>query len=156
MRTSILPGVTTTAATDRSDLRRASFLAQDGLVLSCALWALDELGILTPSLEREQTLAQLYPGLPPAGFGSLRVVLRTLALQGWLADGLAQNGQDLRIRRSRKNMGGNDDRGNLLAVDLDRSGLGSGAGASHLKPELLPRRRHLPGLAGSIGGGLLP
>src|SRR5437762_67089 len=105
MRTSILPGVTTTAATDRSDLRRASFLAQDGLVLSCALWALDELGILTPSLEREQTLAQLYPGLPArAGtrwaLGDLRTELRAVVLghlDGALVAPLLLSGTGVRL-----------------------------------------------------------
>ncbi|MGA5304046.1 hypothetical protein ACPCHT_29270 [Nucisporomicrobium flavum] len=75
------------AAPDRARLRRAAFLAQDGLVLSCILQALDELGVVGPSLRREQSVDELLPGLPAAGFGSLRVVLRTLAAQGWTAHG---------------------------------------------------------------------
>ena len=71
---------------DRARLRRAAFLAQDGLVLSALLWAMEELGILDKSLFAEETAASLLPGLSVAGFGVLRVLLRTFASQGWIAD----------------------------------------------------------------------
>ncbi|GHJ15488.1 class I SAM-dependent methyltransferase [Micromonospora sp. AKA38] len=62
------------------NLRRAAFLAQDGLVLSCTLAALSQVGLLAPG----GTLP--YPDLPEQGIGALRVALRTLSAQGWVRD----------------------------------------------------------------------
>jgi len=59
---------------------------QDGVILCATLRALSELEILEPSLRGERCLADLHPGLARAGFGYLRVGLRTLAAQGWLAE----------------------------------------------------------------------
>jgi SAM-dependent methyltransferase len=62
------------------------FLSQDGVVLCTTLRALDELGILEPSVEEERPLAELHTGLTDAGFGSLRVAVRTLASTGFVSD----------------------------------------------------------------------
>ncbi|HVS29016.1 MAG TPA: class I SAM-dependent methyltransferase [Solirubrobacteraceae bacterium] len=48
--------------------------------------AFADLGILEPSLTAERSLAELYPELMPSGFGYMRVGLRCLASQGWMAD----------------------------------------------------------------------
>ncbi|GGK86733.1 class I SAM-dependent methyltransferase [Mangrovihabitans endophyticus] len=98
MQTSATPTVTAAPERAGASLRRAAFLAQDGLVLSCVLLALDEIGVLAPSLCRDRTVADLLPGLPPSGFGSLRVVLRSLAAQGWLADAPAGTPESTRLR----------------------------------------------------------
>jgi hypothetical protein len=60
------------------------FLSQDGVVLCTTLRALDDLGILEPSLDGERPLADLYPGLTEPGFGALRVAIRTLASTGFV------------------------------------------------------------------------
>lgn len=62
------------------------FVHQDGVVLCATLRALAEIDVLGPSLDRERTLANLYPNVTPSGFGYLRVGLRSLASQGWLDD----------------------------------------------------------------------
>lgn len=67
-------------------MRRRMFLSQDGVVLSATLRALDELGILTPSLDGDRPLADLYREITEPGFGALRVAVRTLASTGWVAD----------------------------------------------------------------------
>jgi SAM-dependent methyltransferase len=67
-------------------MRRAMFLSQDGVVLCTTLRALDELGILGPSLETETALAELHPDLTDAGFGALRIGLQSLTSTGWLAE----------------------------------------------------------------------
>jgi SAM-dependent methyltransferase len=67
-------------------MRRTMFLSQDGVVLSTTLRALDELGILEPSLAADRPLAELYPEITERGFGALRVAVRTLASTGWVAD----------------------------------------------------------------------
>ncbi len=61
------------------------FVHQDGILLTMTVRALAELGILNDSLVAESSLSDLYPGLTPGGFGYLRVGLRCLASQGWLA-----------------------------------------------------------------------
>jgi SAM-dependent methyltransferase len=76
--------LSTPAPARGAETRRAIFLAHDGIVLSCALRALDEVGLLAPPPAAEHTVAELCPGLSGRGFGSLRVVLRALAGQGWL------------------------------------------------------------------------
>jgi SAM-dependent methyltransferase len=60
------------------------FLSQDGVVLATTVWALDGMGILAPSLERERSLAELRPDLTESGFGALRVAMHSLAAAGWL------------------------------------------------------------------------
>jgi SAM-dependent methyltransferase len=65
-------------------MRRTMFLCQDGVVLSTTLAALDEIGILEPSLAGERSLGELYPALTERGFGTLRVALRSLASAGFL------------------------------------------------------------------------
>lgn len=77
----------TDRAVGREALRRLSFLFQDGMVLSATLRGLDATGLLKASLEREDTVAQLSPGLTKHAFGQLRVGLRTLAQAGWTAAG---------------------------------------------------------------------
>jgi SAM-dependent methyltransferase len=67
-------------------MRRTMFLSQDGVVLSTTLRALDELGILGPSLEAERPLAELYPRITEAGFGAQRVAVHSLAAAGWVAE----------------------------------------------------------------------
>src|SRR4051794_17200504 len=67
-------------------MRRAMFLSQDGVVLCTTLRALDELGILVPSLETDRPLAELYTDLTEPGFGALRIAVRTLASTGFLED----------------------------------------------------------------------
>ena len=74
----------TDLALGRGALRRLSFLFQDGMVLAATLRGLDATGLLKASLEREDTVAQLSPGLTKPAFGQLRVGLRTLAQAGWL------------------------------------------------------------------------
>jgi SAM-dependent methyltransferase len=67
-------------------MRRRMFLSQDGVVLCTTLCALDELGVLEPSLEGERSVGELCPDLTDTGFGALRVAVRTLASTGFLAD----------------------------------------------------------------------
>lgn len=67
-------------------MRRATFLYQDGVVLCATLRALDELSLIEPSLAGERTVAELLPGAEELGWGYLRVGLRTLASEGWLAE----------------------------------------------------------------------
>jgi len=71
---------------DPTSARWTAFVFQDGIILCATLRAFSQLGILEPSLRGERCLADLLPGLTRAGFGYLRVGLRTLAAQGWLAD----------------------------------------------------------------------
>lgn len=71
---------------DPTSARWIAFVFQDGVILCATLRALAELEILEPSLHEERPLADLHPGLTRAGFGYLRVGLRTFAAQGWLAD----------------------------------------------------------------------
>ncbi|HEX5928546.1 MAG TPA: class I SAM-dependent methyltransferase [Solirubrobacterales bacterium] len=70
----------------RDAMRRGMFLSQDGVVLSTTLRALDDVGILLPSLEAERSLAELCPELTEPGFGALRVALHGLAATGWLRE----------------------------------------------------------------------
>ena len=71
----------------RAAMRRTMFLSQDGVVLCATMKALDELGILEPSLTEERSLADLYPGMNETGFGALRIALHCLASTGWLVEG---------------------------------------------------------------------
>jgi SAM-dependent methyltransferase len=64
-------------------MRRQMFLAQDGVTLSMTLRALDEVGVLEASLDRDQPLAKLMPGLTVPGFGALRVAVHGLVATGW-------------------------------------------------------------------------
>lgn len=61
------------------------FLSQDGVVLCMTLRALDEIGILDPSLAADRSLAELCPELTEAGFGALRVAAHSLASTGWIS-----------------------------------------------------------------------
>lgn len=70
----------------RSRMRATSFLYDDGVVLSFTLRALNERGVLRPSLEAEVPLATIVGDLTPSGFGYLRIGLRTLASQGWIVE----------------------------------------------------------------------
>jgi SAM-dependent methyltransferase len=74
------------------------FLSQDGVVLATTVRALDDLGILAPSLQRERSLAELYPEMPESGFGALRVALHSLAAAGWLAGPAALTPEDAVLR----------------------------------------------------------
>jgi SAM-dependent methyltransferase len=62
------------------------FVHQDGLVLCTTLRALRTVGILDRSLACEASLADVWPDVRAEGFGYLRVGLRCLVSQGWLAD----------------------------------------------------------------------
>ena len=85
-------------ATDRrSAMRRTVFLYDDGIVLSATMRALDELGILEPSLAEPRSVRELYPEIRAGGFGYLRAGLRSLAAQGWLADGPALHPVEARL-----------------------------------------------------------
>jgi SAM-dependent methyltransferase len=75
------------ALDSRSAMRRTVFLYDDGVVLCATMRALDELGILEPSLQGSQSVTDLYPSVSQEGFGYLRAGLRSLAAQGWLALG---------------------------------------------------------------------
>jgi len=78
-------GVTTTQqGTGRDALRRLSFLFGDGIVLCATLRGLDAIELLGPSLAREDTVADLRPGLSETGFAHVRVGLRSLAQAGWI------------------------------------------------------------------------
>ena len=88
----------TDRAVGREALRRLSFLFQDGMVLSATLRGLDAIGLLAASLQREDTVAQLHPGLTKPAFGQLRVGLRTLAQAGWLTEGPEQAPEHTTIR----------------------------------------------------------
>jgi SAM-dependent methyltransferase len=66
-------------------MRRTMFLSQDGVMLATTLRGLDRLGILTPSLREERSLAELCPDATEAGFGAQRVALHGLAAAGWLS-----------------------------------------------------------------------
>ena len=85
-------------AASRESLRRLSFLFQDGMVLCATLRGLDATGLLKASLEREDTVAQLHPGLTKPAFGQLRVGLRTLAQAGWLREGPEQAAEHTTMR----------------------------------------------------------
>jgi SAM-dependent methyltransferase len=61
------------------------FVYQDGVILCPTLSALDQLGVLEPSLACESSVSDLLGDVDAAGFGYLRVGLRSLASQGWLA-----------------------------------------------------------------------
>jgi SAM-dependent methyltransferase len=71
----------------RAAMRRSMFLSQDGVVLCATLRGLTEVGVLSPSLRRDLSLADLYPELTAPGFGALRVALHCLACTGWLEEG---------------------------------------------------------------------
>lgn len=75
-------------ASERADTspRWLVFVHQDGLLLCGTVRALADLGILERSLDGEASLAELCPEVTSEGFGYLRVGLRCLASQGWLAD----------------------------------------------------------------------
>ena len=75
---------TTQLGTPRDALRRLSFLFQDGIVLAATVRGLDAIDLLEPSLAREETVAELRPGLTETGFGHVRVGLRSLAQAGWI------------------------------------------------------------------------
>lgn len=70
----------------RAAMRRRMFLAQDGVTLCMTLRALDEVGVLEPSLEEERSLAELVPDLNEAGFGALRVAVHGLVATGWASE----------------------------------------------------------------------
>lgn len=70
----------------REAVRRTCFRYDDGVVLCATLYALDRMGLLGDHMPSEQSLDELVPELSPSGFGYLRVALRTLAAQGWLAE----------------------------------------------------------------------
>lgn len=70
----------------RAAMRRTMFLSQDGVVLSTTLRALDQLGILEPSLRSESALAELCPDLTESGFGAQRVALHGLVATDWMAE----------------------------------------------------------------------
>jgi hypothetical protein len=72
----------------RAEVRRTVFLAQEAVVLCTTLGALDDVGVLEPSLESDRSIADLVPDLTEPGFGSLRIAVRTLASEGWVEDGL--------------------------------------------------------------------
>jgi hypothetical protein len=93
-------------------MRRAMFLSQDGVVLCATLRALDELGILEPSMQGERSLADLYPDLTDAGFGALRVAVHSLTGVGWLADPPALDPETTVVRWT--------DSGRLAATAFDR------------------------------------
>ena len=88
----------TDRAVGREALRRLSFLFQDGMVLSATLRGLDAIGLLEASLEQEDTVARLRPGLTRPAFGQLRVGLRTLAQAGWIQEGPALAAEHTTIR----------------------------------------------------------
>lgn len=67
-------------------MRRQMFLAQDGVTLCMTLRALDEVGLLEPSLERERPLSELVPALTVPGFGALRVAVHGLVATGWASE----------------------------------------------------------------------
>lgn len=70
------------------DFRRWTvFVHQDGVLLCPTVRALAALGILEPSLCGELSVDDLCADVSPSGFANLRVGLRCLASQGWLADG---------------------------------------------------------------------
>ncbi len=75
---------TTQQGTARDALRRLSFLYQDGIVLCATLRGLDEIGLLEPSLEREEPVAEVRPGLTESGFAHVRIGLRSLSQAGWI------------------------------------------------------------------------
>jgi SAM-dependent methyltransferase len=75
------------SAAQRREMREAMFLSQDGVVLCATLRGLDRLGILAPLTAGENSLAELYPELTPAGFGALRIALHCLSCTGWLEQG---------------------------------------------------------------------
>jgi SAM-dependent methyltransferase len=67
-------------------MRRRMFLTQDGVTLCMTLRALDEVGVLEPSLREERSLAELLPGIGTAGFGALRVAVHGLVATGWASE----------------------------------------------------------------------
>jgi SAM-dependent methyltransferase len=72
---------------ERSDMRRQMFLAQDGVTLCMTLRALAAIEVLEPSLDRRRPLAELLPDLTAAGFGALRVAVHGLLATGWVSEG---------------------------------------------------------------------
>jgi SAM-dependent methyltransferase len=82
----------------RAGMRRTMFLCQDGVVLCTTLRALDEVGILDRALPDGGSLAELHPDLTEAGFGALRIGLRTLAGVGWIGDELTLDPETTLLR----------------------------------------------------------
>ena len=66
-------------------MRRTMFLSQDGVMLCTTVRALEEIGVLEPSLASERSVADLLPGVSEPGFGALRAAMRCLASVGWLS-----------------------------------------------------------------------
>jgi hypothetical protein len=96
----------------RSAMRRTVFLYDDGVVLCATTRALDELGILEPSLEAPRTVRELYPDISDGGFGYLRAGLRSFAAQGWLSEGPALDPSEARLEWT--------DAGRAAAANRDR------------------------------------
>jgi hypothetical protein len=62
-----------------------AFVCQDGVMLCSTLRALDRIDLLRPSLAADRAVSELLGDISASGFGYLRVGLRCLASQGWLA-----------------------------------------------------------------------
>jgi SAM-dependent methyltransferase len=139
----------------RDAIRRAMFLAQDGVVLATTLRALDELEILDPSLEVERSLAELRPSADGAGIGALRVAVHGLASTGWLAEPPALDPESTHLRWT--------DRGRLAMAQRSRyvalgeflggfTGTDEGAWSDPWDPGQIERFLTLVGESGPDGG----
>jgi len=88
------------------------FVHQDGIILCATVWALAEIGVLETAIGEQGSLGDLYPDVAAEGFGYLRVGLRCLASQGWLAPSPAADPDGTLIRWT--------ENGRLMLPYLDR------------------------------------
>lgn len=82
-------------------MRRTAFLFDDGVVLCATLRALDDIGLLEPSIAGRATVADLLPDLPPTTRPtSLRSAptSRWRASPPWLRDSPAGTARGLNVR----------------------------------------------------------
>jgi SAM-dependent methyltransferase len=152
---------------DRRSTRQAIFLSDDGVVLCATLRALDELGMLEPSLAEAASLTRLLPDVSPSGFGYLRSGLRTLASQGWIEDRPASDPAATFVRWTGAGHRAMRHRDRYVAVGRFLSGFASAAPGAWARPwdgelqraflELLDacvQRWRLPGDRAAVGASV--
>jgi hypothetical protein len=140
--------VTTTQLSTRRDaLRRLSFLFQDGLVLATTLRGLDAVDLLERSLAREETVAELRPGLTETGFGHVRVGLRTLAQAGWIVPAPGLTPDATTVSWTVAGRAAAEHRASYLAVADYLASFASGAPGAWTAPWGGERRAHFAELA---------
>jgi SAM-dependent methyltransferase len=115
-------------------MRRTMFLSQDGVVLCTTMKALDELGILEPSLQGKPSLAELYPEVTETGFGALRIALHCFASTGWLAEGATLDPNTTVLRWTEDGRDAAASREHFVALGELLTGFASAADDAWTKP----------------------